>query len=150
MNISSMIRDYLDKYDFVFEGKDKTFEFIEKTPFGDFNLLFDLNARRDDFILWLDFFEFPAGYSMEERVMDFVELAGMIEKTVRFWNVGTYILLETTCDVIPLTTDEIDNTVNRIVNVAEDFYPYFIKVYRDKVIPEIALNELKRELLSRE
>lgn len=141
--MKELLRCYLDEYDFRLCDETERALFSEQeTESGVFPFYFTVYESGNGFALWLELMEFPADYSISDEMMDLIELANRNISDAEFIENGTGILISPTSSQIPITFQEIDEQLNHVVNLAEDFAPVFREVFEQKISPEAAVEKV--------
>ena len=138
--MKELLRRYLDEYDFeLYDETENSLFSRQETESGVFPFYFTVNESGDRFDLWLEMMEFPADYTISD---DLIELANRNISGAEFIENGTGILISPTSRQIPVTLHTVDDELNRIVNLAEDFAPVFREVFERKISPETAVEKV--------
>ena len=141
--VKELLRRYLDEYDFELCDETENSLFSkQETESGVFPFYFTVNESGNGFDLWLEMMEFPADYTISDDMIDLIELANRDISDAEFIENGTGILISPTSSRIPVTFHTVDDELNRIVNLAEDFAPVFREVFERKISPEAAVEKV--------
>lgn len=141
--MKELLRRYLDEYDFELYNETENSLFSRQgTESGVFPFYFTVNESGDRFDLWLEMMEFPADYTISDDMIDLIELANRNISGAEFIENGIGILISPTSRQIPVTLHTVDDELNRIVNLAEDFAPVFREMFERKISPETAVEKV--------
>lgn len=141
--VKELLRRYLDEYDFeLYDETENSLFSRQETESGVFSFYFTVNESGDRFDLWLEMMEFPADYTINDDMIDLIELANRNISGAKFIENGTGILILSTAGQIPVTLHTVDDELNRIINLAEDFAPVFREVFERKISPEAAVEKV--------
>lgn len=73
--MKELLRRYLDEYDFeLYDETENSLFSRQETESGVFSFYFTVNESGDRFDLWLEMMEFPADYTINDDMIDLIEL----------------------------------------------------------------------------